>query len=149
MDANHCADADTLDLYVLNRLGEADSASLEEHILLCSECLRQVEETLEFVAVLKVASALVSAKSPNHDRRLETRVKVNRRVELCDHAGERTCCQTVDYSLHGLGVFSPLRFPPGVHLKVVIDGIEKHAHVKFCAPIHVDTSQYRVGLSCG
>ena len=149
MDANHCADADTIDLYVLNRLGEAASASLEEHILLCSECMRRVEITVDFVDGLRAAAALDGRQQPSPERRLESRVKVNQGLELCDQTGGRICCQAVDSSPHGLGVLSPLRVPAGTRVKVLIRGVEKPATVKFCAPLHADNSAYRLGLSCG
>ena len=50
----HVAD-DVLERYLLQRLPEAELASVEEHLLACPECQVQAEETEEFILATKVA----------------------------------------------------------------------------------------------
>lgn len=50
----HVAD-DVLEMYLMKNLPEDDIASVEEHLLVCSTCQDQVEETETFIHAAKVA----------------------------------------------------------------------------------------------
>jgi hypothetical protein len=45
---------DSLELYVMNRLGEEEATCLEEHILLCEPCQKRLVETETFIQAVKV-----------------------------------------------------------------------------------------------
>ena len=49
------ATADAIELYSLGRLGEAETAALEEHLLLCPECQARVEAEDSFIAAARGA----------------------------------------------------------------------------------------------
>jgi len=46
---------DLLELYSLGRLEEPQLAPVEEHLLVCHECLDRVQRIDEFVAAMKAA----------------------------------------------------------------------------------------------
>jgi anti-sigma factor RsiW len=46
---------DTLELYVLGRLGDSETACLEEHLLLCADCQRRVEDADDDVRAIRIA----------------------------------------------------------------------------------------------
>jgi Putative zinc-finger len=50
----HVAD-DVLEQYLMKSLPEDDIASVEEHLLICSDCQDQVEETETFIRAAKIA----------------------------------------------------------------------------------------------
>ena len=54
--SNFCDDL--LDLYALGRLPDADTAEVEEHLLLCGTCRDRLSETDRFIAALRYAAAL-------------------------------------------------------------------------------------------
>jgi len=53
--SNFCDDL--LDLYALGRLPDADTAEVEEHLLLCETCRDRLSETDRFIAALRCAAA--------------------------------------------------------------------------------------------
>jgi hypothetical protein len=54
---SHVAD-DVLEVYALGTLPEHECAPVEEHLLLCTVCQIRLEETDEYIQVVKTAAAL-------------------------------------------------------------------------------------------
>src|SRR5258706_3086931 len=46
---------DVLERYLMNRITEAEKATVEEHLLVCSSCQTQTEETEAFILAARVA----------------------------------------------------------------------------------------------
>lgn len=46
-------DADLLERYALNQLGEEATATIEEHLLLCPSCQRRLQEMDEFRSTIR------------------------------------------------------------------------------------------------
>jgi hypothetical protein len=52
---------DTLELYSLGMLGEAETETLEEHLLICAECQDRLAETDDYVRHMRAAAAKLRA----------------------------------------------------------------------------------------
>ena len=48
---------DALELYALGKISDEDCVSLEEHLLTCCVCRRRLEETDEYIRVVKAAAS--------------------------------------------------------------------------------------------
>src|SRR5712692_4519645 len=48
---------DTLEEYAFNRLTEAETAAVEEHILVCSACQKDLQDIDEYILLMKAATA--------------------------------------------------------------------------------------------
>ena len=54
-------DEDEIENYILNRLNESQRIADETHILACSSCCQQLQDTEEFIADMKTAWLSLSA----------------------------------------------------------------------------------------
>jgi anti-sigma factor RsiW len=57
------AEDDDLDLYVLGKLPETQTRSLEQHLLLCEVCQQRLEQTDAFINELRAYAAWQEAES--------------------------------------------------------------------------------------
>lgn len=57
-------DGEAVEGYALGRLDEAELGHFEEHLLWCSRCQRRLDETTEFIAVVREAARLVAMAPP-------------------------------------------------------------------------------------
>ena len=53
---------DTMERYALGRIPDLAGAPLEEHLLICLTCQMRLEETKEFIKVMKAATAAVACE---------------------------------------------------------------------------------------
>jgi hypothetical protein len=51
-----------LEEYAFNRLGDAQAAALEEHILICADCQKNLEDIDEYILLMKAATAEYAAR---------------------------------------------------------------------------------------
>jgi hypothetical protein len=51
-----------LEEYAFNRLGDAQAAALEEHILICADCQKNLEDIDEYILLMKTATAEYAAR---------------------------------------------------------------------------------------
>src|SRR5690349_18362285 len=82
----HPAD-DVLESYLLNRLPEAQVASVEEHLLVCSRCQTQVEQIEEFILVTKAALSPRQTKPMGLAARASSRGALNSWITVPLFAG--------------------------------------------------------------
>lgn len=54
-------DEDEIENYILNRLNEPQRIAVENHVIACSSCCQQLEDTEEFIADMKAAWLSLSA----------------------------------------------------------------------------------------
>jgi hypothetical protein len=53
-----------LEEYAFNRLGDVQAGALEDHILICPDCQKNLEDIDEYVLLMKTATARYAAASP-------------------------------------------------------------------------------------
>jgi Putative zinc-finger len=65
-DRTHCPVevSDIAEAYVMNTLGRADAAILEEHLIACSRCAAAVEYADHYVRAMKIAAGRLRPTAP-------------------------------------------------------------------------------------
>ncbi len=61
---SHCIAEDLLETYAWGRLSEPESASLEEHLLLCAGCQNRLEQLDDYLRVATAAAAALESACP-------------------------------------------------------------------------------------
>ena len=67
--SSHCSE-DVLEEYSMGMLSSQDCVSVEEHLLLCVACQGRLEDTEEYIRVVKAAASILGAGPPARSRRI-------------------------------------------------------------------------------
>lgn len=145
-----------LDEYALGRLLEPDMIKLEEHLLFCSVCQRELQEIEELIAGLKVVTSFSTADSTlgadrhyrGADRRSEHRIPRKGRVEVyiasLSNVVIPVLASAVDVSSHGVGLLCNDHLAPGQRAWIRLGEQVKIGIVRNAQPAGC---QWRVGVS--
>jgi hypothetical protein len=135
---------DTIERFAMGRLIGSSLNRFEQHLLLCGDCQRRVEEAEQYVAVIRHTLREMEAAKTGAERRREPRRVCRSKVQLSlPGSRRRVVAEATDMSRSGLGLTLGVKMLAGAKVLLALGARRLQGEVAWCAPVG---EQYRAGV---
>jgi hypothetical protein len=139
----HIRDED-LELYLLERLEQAQTQALESHLAGCGVCAAKLSSVAFFDHVVQLSEK--QAFSAREDKRREPRTATDDPgvlQRIVPFSPDRLLIRIIDVSKGGMQVSAPVSLERGTMIKVLLKGLIAFGEVRHCRAVG---ASYRAGI---